>query len=109
MTGSFSSVCQSILTAPGTCPTSYSTTSSSDSTLRMFGSLRWCATQSVSTSTSGWAYPFWLIVSSPSGQPHLGGKRLLQPLPHGGVRDAIEHRLAKDADDQPTRHSPAQT
>ena len=67
------SVCQSILTAPGTCPTWYSSTSSSDSTMRRFGSCRCASTHSVETSTSGWVYSA-AIRKNPSG---IGVSKLL--------------------------------
>src|SRR2546425_3124658 len=43
--------------APGTWPFSWAVVSTSTSTTLTFGSARCAATQAVSTSTSGWAYP----------------------------------------------------
>src|SRR3989449_4881184 len=54
--GSFSCDCQFQPTAPARCPESYAVVSTSTSIKRMPGSVRWPATHSVETSTSGCAY-----------------------------------------------------
>src|SRR5579864_4365578 len=55
--GSCTSTCQSSFNAPGKWPTSYKSTSSDASINRTLGSFKCSATQLVSTSASGCAYP----------------------------------------------------
>src|SRR5512133_271930 len=99
-------------------PTSYSRRSSSDSMIRTAGSPRCAATQSVDTSTSGWAYPRDSIgVTGASGafsgigglrdwglaarlqREHVGEPFGLVEDPAGAAHDAGE-RIVGDADRQ---------
>src|SRR5579871_5671957 len=57
VTGSCTSTCQSSFRAPGKWPTSYNSTSSDASINLTLGSFKCSATQLVSTSASGCAYP----------------------------------------------------
>src|SRR5262249_27467132 len=86
--------------APGTCPTSYRSTSSSDSTMRTVGSLACSTTQSVLTNTSGCTYSA-IYCSSSMSNPALNGQTnaLLHPF-HGELRN---DRLKEPLDDHALR------
>src|SRR4051812_15971726 len=95
--------------APGTCPTSYRSTSSSDSTMRTLGSFACSATQSVLTSTSGCAYSAISFPSSASDPAFNRQTNFFLHTFHGELRD---YRLKEPLDDhalrlltrQPTTH-----
>src|SRR5215813_9716726 len=91
--------------APGTCPTSYRSTSSSDSTMRTLGSLACSATQSVLTSTSGWTYS---AISSPSSASDPAFNRQTNFLLHTFHGELRDHRLEEPLDDHPLRLLPRQ-
>src|SRR5206468_10069963 len=92
--------------APGTCPTSYRSTSSSDSTMRTFGSLACSATQSVLTNTSGCTYSAIGAPSSLSYDAAFNGQTnaLLHPF-HWELRN---DRLKEPLDDHALRLLPRQ-
>src|SRR4051812_33779156 len=79
MTESCRSARQSMWTAPGICPVSYSSTSSFDSTIRIPSSLRCFSSQSVSTSASGCAYCDGFVAIRPeiSARSEAGASRIL--------------------------------
>src|SRR5215831_595338 len=91
--------------APGTCPTSYRSTSSSDSTMRMLGSCACSATQSVLTSTSGWTYS---AIDSPSFASDPAFNRQTNFFLHPFHGELCDNRLKEPLDDHPLRLLPRQ-
>src|SRR4029453_6259148 len=93
--------------APGTCPTSYRSTSSSDSTMRTLGSFACSATQSVLTSTSGCTYS---AICSPSSASDPAFNRQTNFFLHTFHGELCDHRLKEPLDDHPLsllrRHPP---
>src|SRR5262249_40040743 len=86
--------------APGTCPTSYRSTSSSDSTMRTVGSLACSATQSVLTNTSGCTSS--AIYGPPiSSNPALNSQT--NALLDSFHRELCDDRLEESLDDHPLR------
>src|SRR5262249_6634025 len=91
--------------APGTCPTSYRSTSSSDSTMRTLGSFACSATQSVLTSTSGWTYS---AICSPSSSSHAAFNLQMNFFLHPFHGELCDHRLKEPLDDHPLCFLPRQ-
>src|SRR5262249_15917297 len=91
--------------APGTCPTSYRSTSSSDSTMRTLGSFACSATQSVLTSTSGRTYS---AIGFPSSASDPAFNRQTNFFFHTFHGDLFNPRPKEPLDDHPLCFLPPQ-